>query len=201
MSLKKTTLFALLLTLSLTGAAIAAGTTFEIDKAHSGVTFSVRHLLTQVTGKFDDYAGSIVYDPANPAAGSVELTIQAKSIDTGVEKRDGHLRSPDFFDVEKFPTLSFKSEKVAAKGKDEIEVTGPLTIHGVTKSVTVPVKLLGTMDAFGGKRAGFQASFIVSRKDFGITWNKTLDAGALLLGDDVAVTINIEAATAPPAKK
>ncbi len=201
MSLKKIASFSLLLTLALAGAALAAGTTFDVDKAHSGVSFSIRHLLTQVTGKFNDYSGTIVYDPANPAAGSVEFTIQAKSIDTGVEKRDGHLRSPDFFDVEKFPTITFKSEKVAAKGKDELDVTGPLTMHGVTKTVTVPVKLLGTMDAFGGKRAGFQANFTVSRKDFGISWNKALDAGAMLLGDDVAVTINVEAATAPPAKK
>lgn len=173
---------------------LAQTPTYKVDPAHSSVGFSIRHLLTQVQGKFNEFEGSVVYDPAQPEASRVEFTVQAKSIDTGNARRDDHLRSADFFDVAKYPTLSFRSEKVVAKGKDEVEVTGPFTMHGVTKTITVPGKILGIMktEKFG-QRAGFESSFTVSRKEFGITWNQALDAGSMVLGDEVRVTINVEA--------
>ncbi len=161
-----------------------------VDKPHSAVTFTVRHLVSQVPGAFNDFDGTVRFDPADPAGAAADITVQASSIDTGNAKRDEHLRSADFFDVAKFPTLTFKSEKVTAKSKDEYELTGALSMHGVTRTVTVPVKFLGAMDA--PKKAGFQAVFTVNRKDYGIVWNKTLDAGGMVLGDDVTVTINFQ---------
>lgn len=180
--------------LALLAPEIALANEYSVDKVHSTILFSIRHLVAEVQGKFTKFDGKMVYDEKNPSASSVDFTVDAASIDTNNERRDGHLRSPDFFDVAKFPTLTFKSEKVVAKGKDTFEVTGPLTMRGVTKTVTVPVKVLGLMDTKEfGRKAGFQATFTLNRKDYGIVWNKTLDAGGLVLGDDVTVTINLEA--------
>ena len=172
---------------------LGAAEQFAVDPYHSSVTFSIRHLLTPFQGRFQKFTGSISYDAAQPAASSVEFSIETASIDTNNGKRDDHLRSADFFDAEKFPTLTFKSEKVTAKSKEELEVTGSLTVHGVTKSVTVPVKVLGVIPAKDSKKAGFSAQFTVNRKDFGIVWNKVLDAGSALLGDDVTLTVILEA--------
>lgn len=161
-----------------------------IDKPHSSIDFNVRHLVSRVSGSFNDFDGTVRFDPASPGSAAVDVIVQATSIDTANAKRDDHLRSPDFFDVAKFPTLTFKSEKVTATSKDEYALTGALTMHGVTKTVTVPVKLLGLMDA--PKKAGFQAVFTINRKDYGIVWNKALDAGSFVLGDDVTVTLNFQ---------
>lgn len=167
---------------------------YTIDAAHTTVLFSIRHIFTDVQGKFQKFDGSIQYDPANPGASSVQFTVDANSIDTNNEKRDGHLRSPDFFDAAKYPTLSFKSTKVAAKGKDTLEVTGDFTMHGVTKSITVPVKVLGVLDSKDfGRKAGFSTSFTIDRKDYGMTWNKVMDVGGAILGDEVRITISVEA--------
>jgi len=169
--------------------AAAETATFDVDGAHSSVAFSVRHFVTQVPGRFNEVSGTIVYDAEKPESSSVEVTVQAASIDTNNDDRDAHLRSPDFFDVEQFPTLSFKSVKVEAGAGDELQVTGDLTIHGTTRTVTVPVKVLGVM----GDKAGFATSFSVDRKDYGVNWNRVLDQGGAILGDEVDIDIDVEA--------
>ena len=187
--------FAFTLALALTAATVfAAPQTYVIDRAHSEADFSVRHMMSKVTGKFDDFTGTINVDRAKPAASSVEFTIQTASIDTGSADRDKHLRSADFFDAEKNPTIHFKSTAVApSKTKNVYDVTGDLTMHGVTKRVTLPVEFLGFQkDPWGNERAGFALETKLNRKDYGINWNKTLDNGGLYIGDDITVSINLE---------
>jgi polyisoprenoid-binding protein YceI len=173
-----------------------AADSYVVDKAHSEATFKIRHMMSKVSGKFDDFTGTINVDPKNAAASSVEFTINAASIDTGNQGRDKHLRSGDFFDVEKFPTITFKSSSVKKTAKKNVyNVTGALTMHGVTKSVTLPVEFLGFQkDPMGNDKAGFNVMTTLDRKAYGINWNKALDAGGALLSDDVAIEINIEAA-------
>jgi polyisoprenoid-binding protein YceI len=199
--------FALALALmSIAGAASAAPLTFDIDKAHSQVGFSIRHFFSKVPGQFKDFTGTIVMDPTAPAASSVNVTIQAASISTDNDARDKHLRSPDFFAADSFPTLIFKSTKVATTGKDKAQVTGDLTMRGVTRSVVLDVEFLG-MGEVGvggqnwGTKAGFEATGTLNRKDFGINWNKTLDQGGLMIGEDVAISLHVEATLKPPATK
>lgn len=182
--------------LALALAAPAAAEVWTIDKPHSNVGFSVRHFVSNVPGNFRDFHGQIVYDAENPAASSVEVTVQAASIDTANDQRDNHLRSPDFFEVEKHPTWSFKSKKVAPLGENTLAVTGDLTIKGVTKEVTVPVQVLGVM----GDKAGFETEFTVDRKDYGIVWNRVLDAGGSILGEEVKIVLSIEANRQKPAE-
>jgi len=168
--------------------------TWVIDKNHSEAGFQVRHMMSKVRGHFNDYAGTIVVDPAKPEAASVEFTIKAASIDTANEGRDKDLRSANFFETEKYPDISFKSTKVKAAGKDRYDVTGLLTMHGVSKEVTLPVQILGYgKDPWGNEKAGFSTDVTLNRKDYGIVWNKALDNGSVLLGDDVWVSINLEA--------
>jgi polyisoprenoid-binding protein YceI len=179
--------------------------TFVIDKGHSEVGFQIRHMMSKVRGRFTDFDGKIVADRAKPEASSVELTIQATSIDTANANRDKDLRGADFFDVEKYPTITFKSTSIKAKGKDAYDVTGTLTMRGVSKEITLPVTFLGIMKNMRGQdAAGFEAAVTLNRKDFGITWNKALDAGGVLLGDEVYVSINLETRKetppAPPAQ-
>ena len=172
----------------------AAPETYTVDKVHSSVEFKIHHLVGNVVGKFNDFAGVVNIDRANPAASSVEFTIQAASIDTGTPDRDKDLRSSSFFDVEKFPTLTFKSTKIApTKTKDAYDVTGDLTIHGVTKRVTIPVVFLGFgKDPWQNERAGFELNTTIDRKDYGITWQKALDQGGFVLGDEVKISIDLE---------
>ena len=170
----------------------SAPETWTVDKSHSTATFKVRHMMANMVGQFRDFDGNINIDRTNPAKSSVEFTIQTASIDTGNPKRDDHLRTPDFFDAAKFPTISFKSTAVAKKSESEYAVTGDLTMHGVTKRVTLPVTFLGFGKTARGEKAGFEIETTVNRKDYGIVWNKTLDEGGLLLGEDVKVTINLE---------
>jgi polyisoprenoid-binding protein YceI len=168
--------------------------TFTVDKGHSEVGFQIRHMMTKVRGRFTDFEGRIVADRAKPETASVELTIQAASIDTANEARDKDLRGADFFDVEKYPTITFKSTRVKSRGKDAYDVTGTLTMRGVSKEVTLPVTFLGFMkNQRGTDTAGFETAVTLNRKDYGITWNRTLDAGGVLLGDEVAASINLEA--------
>ena len=187
----KLLLASLLLLTTLAPAATAEPIEFGIDGAHSAVAFKVRHFFTQVPGHFDTFDGTIVYDAEKPEASSVEMTVQADSIDTGNENRDGHLRSADFFDVEKFPTLTFKSVSVKSVGDGELEVLGDFTMHGVTKRLTVPVNVLGLMTGEQA-RAGFSTEFNLDRKEFGIEWNRALDNGGTILGDEVKITIDLE---------
>ena len=168
--------------------------TYTFDKAHTEASFQVRHMLTKVRGRFADFTGTIKVDPAKPEASSVEFTIKAASISTGEEKRDQHLKSPDFFDVEKFPELTFKSTAIKSTSKDVYDVTGTLTIHGVSRQVTLPVTFLGFVKTpWGDERAGFETGLKLNRTDYGLTWNKALEAGGLLVGDEVEVSVNIEA--------
>jgi polyisoprenoid-binding protein YceI len=204
---RKALLQALSLALLLPGvfvtAAAADPAAYKVDPDHSGVGFTIRHFVSNVSGRFKDFDGVLKYDKANPAASSVSFTVQAKSIDTDNDDRDNHLRSPDFFDVEKFPTLTFTSTSVKAADADTLEVTGDLTIKGVTKKVTIPVDILGSVKTPRGEKAGFETSFKLDRKEYGITWNRALDTGGAVLGDDVKVNISIESdrqADAAPAK-
>ncbi len=166
---------------------------WTIDKSHSTAEFKVRHLMANVGGRFNDFDAVIHLDRTNAANSSVEFNIQATSIDTGNKNRDEHLRSPDFFDVAKFPTISFKSVSIKERSKDLYDVTGDLTMHGVTKRITLPVQFLGFGRGPGGsEKAGFEITTTLNRKDFGVVWNRNLDEGGVLLGDDVKVTINLE---------
>lgn len=189
---------------SLLAVSAAHASTYDVDSSHSSVGFSVRHLVSKVNGSFKDFSGTINFDPKKATASSAEFTVKIASIDTQNEKRDGHLKSPDFFDTEKFPTMTFKSKKVIAAGKDKYKLIGELTMHGVTREETFVVEYGGNAkDPWGNNRAGFSATTTLNRKNYGIIWNKTLDTGAVMLGDDVAVNLSIEAiekAAAPAAK-
>jgi polyisoprenoid-binding protein YceI len=176
------------------GAARAASV-FEVDSAHSSIGFSIRHLFTMVPGRFDKYTASFAYDEAAPEKSSAEFTIDAASVSTANEKRDGHLRGPDFFNVEKFPTLTFKSTKIEkTEQKSVYKVTGDFTMLGVTKPLTVSVEVVGVgPDGFGNTKGGFQVTGVLNRKDFGMVYNKALDTGNTLLGDEVKFQVSIEA--------
>ncbi len=192
---------------SLVALPLFAQDTFTVDKAHSSANFKIRHFTANVVGAFSDFDGTVIIDRANPAKSSVEFTIQSTSINTGNDGRDKHLRSGDFFDVEKFPTITFKSTAIAAKGKDAYDVTGDLTMHGVTKRVTLPVTFGGFLKTPRGEKAGFELETTLNRKDYGILWNRALDEGGFMLSDDVKVTIElemnkkVEAPAAAPATK
>jgi polyisoprenoid-binding protein YceI len=187
--------------LSLLAALPIQAETFAIDPGHSEVGFQVRHLVSQTRGRFNDFTGSVNLDPKNLANSSVDFTIKAASIDTNVPDRDKHLRGADFFDVEKYPEITFKSKSIKAAGKDTYNVTGTLTMHGVSKDITLPVTYLGqAKDPWGNTRAGFEATTTLNRKDFDIVWNKALDAGGAMLGDDVKININLETVKKDPAK-
>ena len=184
---------------SLVALPVLAQETWTVDKSHSTANFKIRHFTANVVGAFNDFDGTINLDRANPAKSSVEFTIQATSVDTNSENRDKHLRSADFFEVEKFPTITFKSTAVAAKGKDAFDVTGDLTMHGVTKRVTLPVTFGGFAKTQRGEKAGFEVETTLNRKDYGIVWNRALDEGGFMLSDDVKVTINLELNKPEPA--
>jgi polyisoprenoid-binding protein YceI len=171
-----------------------AADTYQFDKAHTTVGFQVRHIVTNVGGKFQDFSGTIKVDRVKPESSSVEFTIQAASISTNEPKRDEHLKSPDFFDVANQPTITFKSTSVKPSGKDAYEVTGDLTMRGVTKAITLPVTFLGEgKDPWGNEKMGFELQTTLNRKDYGISWNKALDQGGFLVGDEVKVQISVEA--------
>ncbi len=193
----------LLATLGVALPARAALDTYEIDPGHSDVGFKVRHLVAKVAGGFKVFSGEVQLDQADLSKGSVKFEIDAASIDTDVDDRDTHLKGPDFFDVEKFPKITFQSTKVVAKSPTELIVTGNLTMHGVTKPVDLNVMVGGFMtDPWGNDKAGFEVTTKIDRKAFGVIWNKTLDQGGTVLGDDVQVAINLEATkTKPEAEK
>jgi len=172
----------------------AAVDTYVIDKGHSEATFQVRHMVTKVRGHFNDFAGTIQVDPKNAEASSVDFTIQTAIVASDNDSRDKHLKSPDFFDVEKYPTMTFKSSKIRKTGEDRYEATGTLDLRGVKKEITVPVSFLGFVKTpWGGEVAGFEANVTLHRKDFGMVWNKALDNGGVLVGEDAQITVNIEA--------
>jgi len=184
-----------LLTLVLAVPGLAPASTWELDPAHTGVQFAIRHLMVStVRGRFGDVRGTVTLDDADPTRSSVTATIATASIDTGNAKRDAHLREPDFFDARRYPTITFVSKRVAAAGDGKWTVVGDLTLHGVTKEIALEVEgsPVPTSDPNGKPKLGGVATAKVKRSDFGITWNKPLDAGGVVLGNDVSVTIDVE---------
>ncbi len=176
---------------------LAAVRTYQIDKAHSEVSFRVRHLLTKVRGRFTDFEGHVDFDAEDPTHSAVSLRIQAASIDTDEPARDTHLRSADFFAVDEFPALTFSSTAIRARGENEYDVIGTLTIRGVVRTVTMPVTLLGAArDPWGGERVAFEGDTTINRKDYGLTWNATLETGGFLVGDEVRISVSVQAVAA-----
>jgi polyisoprenoid-binding protein YceI len=176
-------------------APVRAQSVWEIDPAHSSVQFSIRHMMiSNVRGEFTKVAGTVRADDKDLTRSVVEATIDTASIDTREAKRDEHLRSPDFLDVARFPTMTFRSKKIEKAGEGRYAVTGDLTLHGVTREVVLDVEgpTPPMKDPRGNVRAGAQATAKIKRKDFGINWNKALDGGGVVVGDDVAVTIDVE---------
>lgn len=167
---------------------------YEIDPVHSSAQFSVRHMMvSNVRGEFAKVTGTVIYDPKNPKASSVEATIDATTINTHEPRRDDDLKSPNFFDVAKYPTLTFKSKKVEPADGGKLHVTGDLTIHGVTKEVVLEVEGPSPEVKMGPNfKAGASAGTTINRKDFGLVWNRALESGGVLVGDEVKITLEIE---------
>lgn len=170
--------------------------TFNIDKGHSELTFRIRHIMSRVSGTFTDWKGSIVGDPAAWSGASTEIVIQTASIDTRLEKRDAHLRSADFFDAANHPQITFRSTSVVVAG-NAITLNGNLTIRGVTRPVTLTGEYLGTTGEGAKQRVGFHVTGKINRMDFGVAWNRDMETGGVLLGDDVDLDISVEAVRAP----
>lgn len=167
--------------------------TYKLDPDHTSVSFKIKHILSYVPGSFREFEGSFDYDPEKPDTWKVTATIQAKSIDTHVAPRDKHLRSPDFFDVEKFPTITFVSNGVSDVTSAHANLHGLLTLHGVQKPVVLSLDINGVAkDPWGNVRASFTATTTVSRKDFGLLWNQVLESGQFLVGDEVMITLEAE---------
>jgi len=177
-------------------AAPSRASVWEVDSSHASAEFSVKHMMVAtVKGRFDKVTGTVNLDDKNPAKSTVELTIDPSTIDTHEPKRDGHLKSPDFFDVAKYPTITFKSTKIDKAGKGKFKVTGDLTMHGVTKPVTLAVEgpTAPFKNLMGGMSSGVSATGKINRKDWGLTWNKPLEAaGGVLVSDEVGLDINLE---------
>ena len=172
---------------------------YSIDSAHSAAQFSVRHLMvSNVRGEFSKVTGKVTYDDAKPTATTVEASVDVSTVSTREPQRDGHLKSPDFFDVAKFPDFTFKSTGVT-KTAQGLDVAGTLTIHGVSKPVVLHVSGITKeiKDPFGLLRRGATATTVINRKDFGISWNKDLDGGGVVLGEDVTITLDIEVTRKP----
>jgi polyisoprenoid-binding protein YceI len=179
---------------------LALASTWKIDPAHSSAGFSVSHLvISDVDGTFGKTEGTVVLDEKNVTKSSVEATIDATTIDTREPKRDAHLKSADFFDVEKFPTITFKSTKFQKAGKDKFKVTGDLTLHGVTKPVVLDVSAPSKTitDPWGNVKRGAKATTVINRRDFGLTWDNKMQDGNAVVGDKVTVTLNLELAKQP----
>jgi len=167
--------------------------TYSLDPDHSAVTFKVRHLFSKVAGGFDKFESTFDYEPGKPETWKAQAVIQAASINTKVEPRDKHLRSKDFFEVETYPTLTFTSTKVTDATSEGAKLHGLLTIRGVEKPVVLDLQIHGVgKDPWGNVRAGFTATGKIDRKDFGLTWNKAVEAGGFLVGDEVEITLEAE---------
>lgn len=191
----KRLIFLIVLTLFFTFPALGQAATWQIDPDHSSFQFKVRHLMvSNVKGDFTKVKGAVTMDDKDIANLNVELTIDAASVNTGHAKRDEHLRAADFFDVAKYPTITFVSKKVMKDGPDRLKVTGDLTMHGVTREVTVNVEgpTQEVKDLGGNFRRGATGTAKINRKDFGLTWNRTLETGGVVVGEDVDIFIEIE---------
>jgi polyisoprenoid-binding protein YceI len=169
--------------------------TYTLDPTHSRIGFVTRHaMVTKVRGAFNEFTGTATVDGADPSRSSVEVTIQAPSIDTRNADRDAHLRSNDFLDMEQYPEITFRSTRITKTGEDSFDVSGDLTIKGVTRPVTVPFTLEGkATDPFGNVRVGFEGQTTINRQDFGVTWNAALETGGVLVSDKIALEFEISA--------
>jgi polyisoprenoid-binding protein YceI len=167
---------------------------WQVDGTHSNIRFTVKHMvISKVHGRFARWSASLEMDEKKPADSSLDVTIEAASIDTSVADRDTHLRSPDFFDVQKFPTMTYKSRRIDGVSSDAYRVVGDLTMHGVTREIVLETEFGGrTKDPWGNERAGFSAKTSLNRKDFGLTWSQVLETGGLVVGDRVDVEIEVE---------
>jgi polyisoprenoid-binding protein YceI len=177
--------------------------TYRIDPKHSDAQFAVTHLMiSTVRGEFHGINGTVVYDDADPSKSSVEATIDATSVDTREPDRDKHLKSADFFDVADHPTMTFKSTKVETDGSSKLKVTGELTIRGVTKTTVLEMSVPkpAIKDPWGMERTGLSGTTNINRQDFGVAWNKKLDTGGVVVGDEVAITLDVEMVVPPAAK-
>lgn len=192
-------IIALCLTLALPTLSLA--TTWNIDPEHSNVGFKVKHLMvSNVKGDFEKFSGVVELNGKDVTRSKVDVTIDTNSINTNVQKRDEHLRSGDFLDVVKYPTMTFVSKKVVKAGKGALRVTGDLTIHGITKEVVLSVAPISgeSKDPWGNIRRGTSAGTKINRKDFGLTWNKALETGGVLVGDEITISLEIEMIKAQP---
>ena len=170
-----------------------AADTWAIDKAHSEVNFKIRHLVSKVSGNFTDFDGQITTDFEALGNSSVDFVIKAESVNTNNEKRDEHLRSADFFNVKEHPEITFRSSRIESAGDGAYRVTGTFTMMGVAKEITLPVSFLGEVeDPWGNVKGGFEIVTAIDRKEYGMEWNKALDSGGFILGDEVSVVINLE---------
>ncbi len=169
--------------------------TFSIDTSHSEVTFQVRHLITKVRGRFSDFSGTIEFDASSPVNSKVNFAIQAASIDTNEPNRDAHLKGDDFFAADTYPILSFASVSITPKGGNDYNVEGDLTIRDVTRRIVLPVTHLGTAkDPWGNEKLAFETEATINRKEYGLNWNAALETGGFLVGDDVKISLQIQAA-------
>jgi len=176
-------------------ATAAPARTYQIDAVHSEVGFTVRHLLSKVRGRFTDFSGAIAFDPSAPEHSNVAFAVKAASIHTANADRDAHLRSNDFFGAETFPELRFTSTRVTPRGSDRFDVTGQLTIRDITRTVVLPVTYLGSAaDPWGNQKVAFETAITINRKDYGLLWNAALETGGFLVGDEVQISLAIQAA-------
>jgi len=182
---------------------VRAEDVYKIDPVHTAVGFSVAHLvINEVKGRFKDLEGTVMLDDksANKLTG-ITGSIETKSIDTGIEKRDNHLRSADFFAVDKFPTIAFASKRIERHGSKNV-LLGTFTMHGVSREITIPVTIKGPIqDPWGATRIGLKANLTLDRKDYGLTWNKALEAGGVMVGEEIEIEINAEAVKQQSAKQ
>ena len=184
---------------TLLAASSAVATTYSIDSAHTAVLFKVRHLVSKTTGRFDKFEGTVDIDPKERGSLKVTGSIDVDSIDTDEPKRDAHLRGADFFDAARFPKITFSAGSLSEVNADRTKgkLSGDITIHGVTKPIVLQVEWLGTVtDPWGNNKAGFDATTTINRKDFGLVWNKTLDSGGLMIGDEIEIELHVEMAEA-----
>lgn len=190
--------FRLVLSLAVLGVSAFAADEYRIDPVHSTVAFSVKHMvINTVHGRFNDYAGQILYDDKDPSKSTVNVTIKSASINTDVQQRDNHLRSDAFLNVEKFPEINFKSKSVEKK-TDGFVAHGTLTIRGVSKDVDLPFKINGPIAVGGGSLLGAEASLTINRQDYGVSWSQSMSAGELVVANDVKIDINVEAKLVKP---
>jgi polyisoprenoid-binding protein YceI len=196
--MKKGILFVLVAALT---SQVALAKDYAIDGVHSSANFKIKHLMSKVTGHFDDFSGEFSFDEKNPKAFTGEFTIKTTSVNTNNGDRDKHLKGDDFFKAEKFPAITFKSKEMKAAGKNKFKLSGDFTMIGVTKPVTFDVEYLGAgKDPWGNEKTGFSAVAKINRKDFGMVWNKALDAGGFVLGDDVEIEVQVEGNAKKPAE-